>query len=49
MLNVEDVSYSIVMGVTTKEWDDKPSPTIMFCQTSSKKVFQMEPITDKTQ
>ena len=49
MVNVEDASCSLLMGTPTKEWDDLPSPGITFFQNSSKKLFQMEPITDKSQ
>ena len=38
-----------MMGIPTKEWDDLPSPGLMFWQTSSQEVLQMEPITDKFQ
>ena len=37
-----------MMGITTKEWDDLPSPGIIFCQISRKEVFQTEPVNDKT-
>ena len=37
------------MGIPNKEWDDLPSPGIMFLQTSSQEVLNMEPITDEFQ
>ena len=36
------------MVIPTNEWDDIPSPGLMFCQTSSQEVLQMEPITDES-
>ena len=38
-----------MMGIPTKEWDDLQYPGLMFCQTSSQEVLQMEPIIDKFQ
>ena len=35
------------MGIPTKEWYDIPYPGLIFFQTSSQEVLQMEPITDK--
>ena len=49
MVNVEDVSCSLMMGIPTKEWDDLPSPGIIFFQTLSHEVLHMEPITNKVQ
>ena len=34
------------MGIPAKDWDDLQSPGLVFCQTSSQEVLQMEPITD---
>ena len=49
MVNVEDVSCSLMIGIPTKEWDDLPSPGIIFFQTLSHEVLHMEPITNKVQ
>ena len=35
------------MGILTNEWDDIPSPGLVFCQASSQKVLQTEPVPDK--
>ena len=37
------------MGIPTKEWDDLPSPGLIFFYTSSHEVLNMEPFTDKSQ
>ena len=47
IVNVKDASCSIVMGIHTKEWDDLPSPGLMFCQTLSQEVLHKNPSTDK--
>ena len=36
LVNVKDASFSIIMGIPTKEWDDLPYPGLVFCQTSSR-------------
>ena len=36
-----------MMGIPAEEWDDPPSPGLMFCHTSSQKFLDMEPITDE--
>ena len=42
LVNVDDASCILMMGIFNKEWDYLPSPGLMFCQTSSQAVFQME-------
>ena len=49
LVNVEDSSCSIMMGIPPIEWDHLQSPIFMFFQTSSQEVLQMEPIIDKVQ
>ena len=49
LVNVEYASCSLMMDITTKEWDDITSPGLMFYQTSSQEVLYMEPITYKFQ
>ena len=49
LVNVEDSLCSIIMGIPTKEWDDLPSPGVMFLHTSPQEVLYMEPITYKFQ
>ena len=34
LVNVEDASFSIDVGIPTEEWDGLPVPGIVFCQTS---------------
>ena len=42
LVNIKDGSCSLVMGIPTKEWHDIPSPGLVFYQTSSQAVLQME-------
>ena len=48
LVNAEDESCTPMMGIPTEQWDDLPPPVLMFFQTSSQEVFQMEPITDES-
>ena len=32
-VNVDDASFSLMMGISTKEWDDIPYPRHILCQT----------------
>ena len=49
LVNVEDSSYSLVMGIHTEEWCDLPYTGLMFDQTSPKEFFQMYPNIDEPQ
>ena len=49
LVNVEDASCSLMMGIPTEEWDYLPSPGLMFYHNSSQEVLQMKLITDKVQ
>ena len=49
LLNVKDVSCSLMMGIPTKEWDNLPFPGTMFYQTSSHIVLKMEAKTYEAQ
>ena len=42
MVNVEDASCRLVMGIPAKEWYYLPSPGIVFYKTSSQAVLKME-------
>ena len=37
LVNVKYASYSLLMGISTKDWDELPSPRLMFCQAHHKK------------
>ena len=45
----EDESCSLIMGIPTKEWDDIPSPVLIFYQTSSQAVLKMEANIEESQ
>ena len=47
MVSAKDASFSLMIGISTEEWEYIPYLGLMFFQTSSQEVFQMEPITDK--
>ena len=49
LVNVEDASCSLVLGIPTKEWYNIPFPWLMFCQTLSQEVLQMDTNTYKSQ
>ena len=49
MVNAVYASCSIMMRIPTDEPYDLPSPLLVFFQTSSQEVLQMEPITEKFQ
>ena len=49
LVNVEDASCILMMGIPTKEWDDLPYTGLVLCHTSSHKVFQMDPNTYESQ
>ena len=49
LVNVEDASCIIIMGIPTKEWDDIPSPGLVFYHTSSHKFLHMDPNIDESQ
>ena len=44
MVNAKDASCSLIMGSSTEEWGELPSPGLVFCQTSTQEVRQNEPI-----
>ena len=46
LVNVIDTSCSIMIRTPTKEWDEPPSPGIMFCQNSMQDILQIEPKND---
>ena len=48
LVNTEDASCNLIMGIPTEELDGLPYPGLVFCQTSSQEVLQMEPITDES-
>ena len=43
-INVKCASCSLMMGAPTEEWDDPPSPGLIFFQTSTQEVLHTEPI-----
>ena len=42
LVNVKDTSFSLMMGSTTEEWSELPSPGLVFCQTSTQQAQQTE-------
>ena len=46
LVNVEDASCSLMMGIPTKEWYDLPSPVFVFFHISSQAVFKVGANTD---
>ena len=48
LVDVKDTSCSLMIWIPTNEWDDLPSPGLIFCQTLSQEVLQTEPVIDKT-
>ena len=47
LVDVEDASHSLMTGISTDDWDDIPSPGLMFCHTSPQEFLQTEPINDE--
>ena len=48
MVSAKDASFSLMIGISTEEWEYIPYLGLMFFQTSSQEVLQVEPITDKS-
>ena len=44
LVNVKDVSCSLMMGSPTDEWGELPSPGLMSCQTSTQEFRKNQPI-----
>ena len=49
LVNVEDASCNLIMGIHTKDLYDFSSPGLIIFYTSPQEVLQMEPITYKVQ
>ena len=48
LVNINDASFSFMVGIPTKEWYNIPFPWLMFCQTLSQEVLQMDTNTYKS-
>ena len=44
LVNIKDALCSLMMGYTTDEWGELPSPCLKFCKNSTQDVPQNEPI-----
>ena len=46
LVNVKGALCSLIMGSSTEEWGELPSPGLMFCQTSTQETRQTESISN---